>query len=920
MSEPWGCQLVPKGRHSPPSNLPYTFLSSTKTLLSTMRKALFFLFAYAFPFVLHAQQWPAVQQEAKPGLRWWWLGSAVDKPNLQWSLQQYAACGAGAVEITPIYGVQHNERNNIDYLSDRWMEMLRYTEQQGAADGIEIDMATGTGWPFGGPWVPLEESASQMVIVDKRSEERRLKDLDLTPPSNKAANCRLVGIYAFADGQHLNLTATSSKRSFLVNKQQDGNTLTRLTLSGKLPKKGPWRLIALYQKYGVMRVKRAAPGGAGLVVDHFDKQAVGHYLQHIADAFERTHTPYPHTFFNDSYEVAEADYTTHLFEEFERRRGYSLESCFDKLVDGDRTVVADYRETLSDLLLENFTQTWTAWAHSHGAITRNQAHGSPANLIDCYSAVDIPEIEGFGLSNFGIKGLRTDSGFTRKNDSDFSMYKWASSAAHINGKPFTSSETFTWLTEHFRTSLSQMKPDMDLMFVGGVNHMFFHGTAYSPKDDPWPGWKFYASVDMSPTNTIWRDVPYLMHYITRCQSFLQWGKPDNDFLVFVPVRDLWNKQSQGKRLMQFAIHTMGQQAPEFSQTIDQIDRLGYDCDYISERYLLQTRYVNGMLQTAAGARYKALILPSKDNLLTPAVQQHIDSLRQQGAAIIVGTDTTAMARVAQAEEMKTRFGLRLIRRANDHGFHYFIANLSEHDVDALTTLAVPFEDALWFDPMTGQRYRVAKSGNSVRVNLRSGESLILETFSRQSDSLTSQLASLPMRMTTPADANRKTLDDGWTLSFKESTPAYGKTLHLGRLQPWENLNDTLRQLMGTGVYECQLRMSKKELQAGNHWAIDLGDVRESARVFINDSLIGCAWAAPFTLQFSGLLKPGLNRIRIEVTNLPANHIAQLDRVGYPWRKMEEINVVNIHYQKTTYADWAPMPSGLNSPVTLYRVK
>ena len=28
---------------------------------------------------------------------------------------------------------------------------------------------------------------------------------------------------------------------------------------------------------------------------------------------------------------------------------------------------------------------------------------------------------------------------------------------------------------------------IDLMFCAGVNRMFFHGTCYSPKDDPWPG-------------------------------------------------------------------------------------------------------------------------------------------------------------------------------------------------------------------------------------------------------------------------------------------------------------------------------------------------------------------------------------------------------------------------------------------------
>ena len=86
---------------------------------------------------------------------------------------------------------------------------------------------------------------------------------------------------------------------------------------------------------------------------------------------------------------------------------------------------------------------------------RNQAHGSPANLIDVYAAVDIPEIESFGLTDFGIRGLRTDPGFTRRNYSDLTMLKYASSAAHITGKPLTSSETFTWLTEHFRTSLQR---------------------------------------------------------------------------------------------------------------------------------------------------------------------------------------------------------------------------------------------------------------------------------------------------------------------------------------------------------------------------------------------------------------------------------------------------------------------------------
>ena len=74
-----------------------------------------------------------------------------------WNMQQYARHGIGALEITPIYGVQGNDRNNISYLSPQWMDMLRFCEEEGKKDGIEIDMATGTGWPFGGPWVPIDE-------------------------------------------------------------------------------------------------------------------------------------------------------------------------------------------------------------------------------------------------------------------------------------------------------------------------------------------------------------------------------------------------------------------------------------------------------------------------------------------------------------------------------------------------------------------------------------------------------------------------------------------------------------------------------------------------------------------------------------------------------------------------------------------
>ena len=840
-----------------------------------------------------AQSWPTVTTEAKPGTRWWWLGSAVDRENLKWNLQEYAKHGIGAVEITPLYGVQGNAQNNIEYLSDQWMEMLRYTADQAARNGIELDMATGTGWPFGGPWVPLEQSASRVVFVQKTFTGNETADLDLSAPEKEAKNALLSKVMLY-DGTEATEVTDHVKDGKLTFKSASLNAQTTKTV------------VAVYIKYGIMRVKRAAPGGEGLVIDHFDRQAVQDYLKHIEQAFERTRTPYPHTFFNDSYEVADGTWTPTLFAEFEKRRGYKLEDHLPELIAYEPQVLSDYRETLGDLLLENFTNQWTAWAHSHGAITRNQAHGSPANLIDCYAAVDIPEIEGFGLSELGIKGLRTDPGKTRKNDSDFSMLKYAPSAAHVCGKPYTSSETFTWLTEHFRTSLSQLKPDIDLMFCAGVNHMYFHGTCYSPREDEWPGWKFYASIDMSPTNSIWRDAPYFMDYVTRCQSFLQMGQPDNDFLVYLPVRDMWKKKT-GKLLMQFSIHAMGKLAPDFIKSILAIDQAGYDCDYISDNLLAKVSVKDGMLVTEGGTRYKAVIIPT-GTTITPELKKQLDRLAPR---VIYGENPADMARFAKAETMKTDCGLKAIRRQNANGYHYFIANLSPNDVQQKVPLAVPFKAALWFNPLNGDIASADFDAQGISISLRSGESMILQTFDEPLDNA-------PAVAEKNADPNKDIVLQGpWTLAFTEEAPKVDKTYALDRLQTWESLDDQTRVTMGTGVYTTTFKLSKKDDPKGP-WKIDLGDVRESARVYINGQFIGCAWSVPFVLDTKGTLKEGLNDIRIEVTNLPANRISELDRKGVQWRKMEEINVVDINYKKTLYDQWEPVPSGLNSEVRLVR--
>ena len=133
-----------------------------------------------------AQSWPVPKPEAKPGARWWWMGSAVNETDLKWNMQEYAKTGIGALEITPIYGVQGNKDNELEFLSEPWMKSLRFVETEGAKDGILIDMNNGTGWPFGGPYVPIEEAAAKLVCTDVNTTGRELrKGVDISVKETK---------------------------------------------------------------------------------------------------------------------------------------------------------------------------------------------------------------------------------------------------------------------------------------------------------------------------------------------------------------------------------------------------------------------------------------------------------------------------------------------------------------------------------------------------------------------------------------------------------------------------------------------------------------------------------------------------------------------------------------------------------------
>jgi hypothetical protein len=55
---------------------------------------------------------------------------------------------------------------------------------------------------------------------------------------------------------------------------------------------------------------------------------------------------------------------------------------------------------------------------------------------------------------------------------------------------------------------------------------------------------------------------------------------------------------------------------------------------------------------------------------------------------------------------------------------------------------------------------------------------------------------------------------------------------------------------------------------------------------------------------------------IEVTNLSANRIRDLDRKGTGWKKFYDINIVSHLYEPFDASGWPLKPSGLLGPVKL----
>ena len=185
-------------------------------------------------------------------------------------------------------------------------------------------------------------------------------------------------------------------------------------------------------------------------------------------------------------------------------------------------------KTLTELVDENYLSQVNSWARAHQTKFRSQTYGEPAVSLSSQRLVELAEGEG-------------------PHWRAFSTLRWATSANHLFHKNVTSAETFTWLhSPAFRATPLDMKSEVDLHFLIGVNQVIGHGWPYSPPQVGEPGWSLYAAAVFNDHNPWHPVMPDVTRYIERTSFLLRQGQPANQVALLLPTDDAWARFSPGK--------------------------------------------------------------------------------------------------------------------------------------------------------------------------------------------------------------------------------------------------------------------------------------------------------------------------------------------------------------------------------------
>ena len=865
-------------------------------------------------------------------VRWWWFGSAVEKPEILRELQQMRADGIGGAELAFVYAEELDDpaRNlkNLPFLSPEMLSAVTYAQSEGRKLGLRIDVTLCSGWPYGGPATTLEQAATRL-----RTMEVAIPAGTTGLPKFKLPEGESILSISIVNGEPKHWDATST----ITLKPNEANTIP----ASSTPRTALFFIASKTRQ----QVKRAAVGAEGYVLDPFSHDAVANHLKSVGEPLVKAFgsTP-PYAIFSDSLEAYGADWTPALPTEFLKRRGYDLLPHLPELVAGGtpaaEQVRHDWGQTLTELVNQNYLTQINNWAIAHHTKFRSQTYGEPAVTFSSQKLVALPEGEG-------------------PQWRQFSTLRWASSGNHVFGNNVTSGETFTWLhSPVFRATPLDMKAEADVDFIMGENQLIFHGWPYSaPQAAIQPGWSLYAAAVFNDHNPWHPVMPEVTNYITRISALLRQGQPANQVAILLPTDDAWAHFAPGKATATGELARLV--SPELIGTILSA---GYNIDFIDAEAI-----------NSLDIHYQSLVLPPTDRIPLQTLLKIGDFLDEGGKVIALGhaptsdaqgktspkfTDLAAQITVVTDTEQlavtlnrlvtpdlqliqtaaATRDVVGFIRRHLPTTDIYFIANTSNHPVNTAATFTTSHRFAQQIDP--DSTISTPASAIAQPIHLAPFESRIF-IFS---DTPTT---TKPLPPAAPA-TQLADLSTDWKINFtftKQQIPA-------PTLTDWA-ASPATRNYSGEAVYTRDFPLTAAptaptylEVEGGtplvrpgseplaetnivrpaevplpNPLVTRTGPgmrawydppVREAALVFINGQRAGALWHPPYRLDVSKFLKPGQNHIEIHVYNTALNAWAALPPHDYK----PLIAKYGDRFQMQDLDKVEPIPSGILGKIHL----
>jgi hypothetical protein len=749
---------------------------------------------------------------------------------------------------------------------------------------------------------------------------------------------------------------------------------------GKLnwrPKSGKWVVMRFVSRNNGAITRPAPVPGLGFEADKFDTVAlkvqldayVGKILKRVGP--EDTNTPGGlKTLHIDSWEMSSQNWSEKFRQEFIKRRGYDPLKYFPAYyghvvgsAEKSERFLWDMRQTTQELILENHAGYVKKYAHQHGMNLSIEPYDmNPTSDLDLGSVADVPMSEFWSLGH----------GF----NSSYSVIE-ATSVGHIMGKSLIQSESFTAQdNEGWKQHPASMKNQGDWAFAAGVNKFYFHTfeNQFLP-DSLRPGATMGPyGIHWDRNQTWWPMVSAYHTYLTRCQYVLQQGRAVADILYLTP---------EGCPNVFVPPHS----ATTANDTIG--DRKGFNFDGCTGKQLMRATVQGHNIVFPGGASYKIVVLPHIQTM-TPELLAKIESLVKAGAVIIgqspvaspslvnypacdavirqidkrmwgpavypesihyrqygkgtiinngetdklegplypyYETVASILKKLNFTEDFTADGPVRYTHRTGPDWDIYFVSNTTAKTINFNANFrSAKGSPELW-DAVTGDiskidHFEQNAHQTNIPMQLHAYESCFV-VFSKEN-----KWKGVAGTITTTTETISD-LSINWDVAFD---PKWGGPAHIkfDRLMDWSQMQDEgIKYYSGTAVYTKTFTLNNIDKQNSSaHIYLDLGEVKNIARVTLNGKDLGVIWTAPWRVDVGNYLQKGKNELKIEVINLWSNRLIGDEKLpndgpqdgkwpewlldGKPRPSKRYTFTTSIQYK----ADSPLQPSGLIGPVRI----